>query len=71
MPDRPLREVTYICEWCSQKRTELRPPGPLPRYCPEHKHEAQNALAGGRMRRMRAGRRDPFYRPKRGRQPKD
>ncbi len=47
------RPVTYTCEWCSQERTETRYPGPKPRYCPECKTEAQNALAAGRMRRMR------------------
>ncbi len=54
MPSRHPREVTYRCEWCSMLRTELRPPGPLPRYCSATcKREAQNALASGRMRRMR------------------
>ena len=70
MPDRPAREVTYSCAWRSQVHTQLRPPGPLPRYCSEQcKREAQNALAG-RMRRMREARRDPVSRPKRGRLPK-
>ena len=54
MPTRSPREVTYICEWCSEERTELRPPGPQPRYCSTVcRHEAQNALAKGRMRRLR------------------
>ncbi len=61
-----------ICEWRSQEfeaaQTGL---GRLPPYCPaECRRKAQNALAAGRMRRMREGRRDPFYRPKRGRPPK-
>ena len=47
------RPITYTCEWCSAERTEMRYPGPKPRYCPECKTEAQNALAAGRMRRMR------------------
>ncbi len=61
-----------ICEWCSQDYTvEPRGPGQPSRYCsPECKQAAQNALAAGRMRRMREARRDPFYRPKRGRPPK-
>jgi hypothetical protein len=51
---REPRPITYRCEWCSILRTELRALGPTPRYCsPECKHEAQNALAAGRVRRMR------------------
>ncbi len=70
---RPTRPVTYRCEWCGQERTEARAPGPPPRYCPECKHEAQNALAAGRMRRRRvrlAGRDSEGPRMPRGRPPK-
>ena len=61
-----------ICEWCSQDFTvEQTGRGRSPPYCSaEGKKAAQNALAAGRMRRMREARRDPFYRPKRGRPPK-
>jgi hypothetical protein len=63
---------TRICEWCSQDFTVEQPGRGRPSlYCSEAcKREAQNALAAGRMRRMREGRRDPFYRPKHGRPPK-
>jgi len=47
------RAVTYRCEWCSQERTELRYPGPSPRYCPGCKLQAQNSMAARRMRAMR------------------
>ncbi len=47
------RAVTYRCEWCSQERTELRYPGPSPRYCLECKQQAQNSMAARRMRQMR------------------
>ncbi len=59
---------TRICAWCSQDYTvEQHGRGQPSPYCsPECKKLAQNALAAGRMRRMREGRRDPFYRPKHG-----
>jgi hypothetical protein len=52
---RTLRErlVTFRCEWCSNQGTEMRLPGPPPRYHAECKQEAQNAIAKGRMKRMR------------------
>ncbi len=53
MPTRPPRPIAFRCEWCSQEVTELHPPGPLPRYCAEHKAEAQRALNAGRVRRHR------------------
>ena len=45
-----------ICEWCSREYQVIRSgPGRPPPYCSEAcKHEAQNALARGRMARMRA-----------------
>ncbi len=49
------RPVSYTCERCGQERTEMRYPGPTPKYCPECKGDAQKALAAARMRRMRAG----------------
>ena len=52
------RPVTFRCEWCGEESTELRYPGPVPRYHAGCKHEAQNALAAGRVRRMRAAARD-------------
>jgi hypothetical protein len=47
---------TRICEWCSQPFTLIRSGrGRPPPYCSAAcKHEAQNALAKGRMARMRA-----------------
>jgi hypothetical protein len=47
------RPVTFRCEWCSTMGTEMRLPGPPPRYHAECKQEAQNAIAKGRMKRMR------------------
>lgn len=69
MPREP-RQVTYRCEWCREDRTELRMPGPLPRYCSDAcRHEAQNALAAGRMHRKRArdAGKDPEFEPRRPR----
>ena len=59
---------TRICAWCSQDYTVEQCGRGQP--SPECKNAAQNALAACRMRRMREARRDPFYRPKRGRPPK-
>jgi hypothetical protein len=52
---RRLRErpVTFRCEWCSNQGTEMRLPGPAPRYHAECKQEAQNSIAQKRMKRMR------------------
>ncbi len=48
------RPITFRCEWCGEEHTQLRYPGPTPRYCSEAcKREAQNALAAARMRRRR------------------
>jgi hypothetical protein len=48
------RPVTFRCEWCSIEYTQLRYPGPLPRYCsPKCKRQAQNSLAMQRMRQLR------------------
>ncbi len=48
------REISYRCEWCSHERTEVRYPGPLPRYCcPDCKDLAQNSIAAQRMKAMR------------------
>jgi hypothetical protein len=47
------RPVTFRCEWCSGVSTEMRLPGPPPRYHAECKQEAQNAIAKARMKRMR------------------
>jgi hypothetical protein len=33
MPKQPPRLTTYRCEYCRGLFTEMRPPGPLPRYC--------------------------------------
>ena len=41
MSTRKPRPVTFVCEWCGEEKTEDRAPGPLPRYCAEHKAEAQ------------------------------
>ena len=51
-----MAEQTRICEWCSQPFTVTRSGrGRPPPYCSNVcKHEAQNALAKGRMARMRA-----------------
>ncbi len=67
--------MVRICEWCSREYEPVRSgPGRPPPYCsPECKHEAQNALAAGRMHRRRArlagrnpeGARQPRGRPKR------
>jgi hypothetical protein len=52
---RTLRErpVTFRCEWCSNQGTEMRLPGPAPRYHADCKQEAQNSIAQKRMKRMR------------------
>jgi hypothetical protein len=47
------RVVTFRCEWCSTMGTEMRLPGPPPRYHAECKQEAQNTIAKSRMKRMR------------------
>jgi hypothetical protein len=44
---------SFRCEWCSEDVTELRGPGPLPRYCIGCKADAQRALTAGRVRRYR------------------
>ena len=69
------RTVSFRCEWCSRERTVLQYSGPLPRYCPECKHDAQNSLARTLMRRRRQQERDnnpfgigkrPVGRPRKG-----
>jgi hypothetical protein len=47
------RPKTFRCEWCSRVATEMRLPGPIPRYHAECKQEAQNSIAKARMKRMR------------------
>jgi hypothetical protein len=60
------REVTYTCQfpYCGQTVTELRYPGPTPRYCPACKQkqerwrrEDDRDAAAARMRRLRDQRR--------------
>ncbi len=65
MPTRKPRPVTFTCEWCSEEKTEDRPPGPVPRYCAECKAEAQRALNRGRVRRHRAAQVDAWGRRRR------
>jgi pyruvate-formate lyase-activating enzyme len=51
------RLIAWRCEWCSNEEEEYRYPGPTPRYCSDKcRHEAQNSLAAGDMRRRRAAR---------------
>jgi hypothetical protein len=50
------RPITFRCEWCSLESTEMRLPGPPPRYHAECKQEAQNSIAKTRMKRMRESR---------------
>jgi len=47
------RLVEWRCEWCSQERTTWQYPGPPPRYCPECKEEAQQAMNTARQREKR------------------
>ncbi len=47
------RPVTFRCEWCGNMGTEMRLPGPAPRYHAECKQEAQNSIAKARVKRMR------------------
>jgi hypothetical protein len=60
------REVTYTSQfpYCGQTVTELRYPGPTPRYCPDCKQkqerwrrEDDRDAAADRMRRLREQRR--------------
>ena len=65
--------MVRICEWCSREYevTRSRSGRPSP-YCSDvYRHEAQNALARGRMERMRKRRSPPWWeKAKRGRPPK-
>ncbi|EFH80316.1 hypothetical protein [Ktedonobacter racemifer] len=38
------REVSFTCQRCGTQKTEMRYPGPLPRYCPSCR-EARRAEA--------------------------
>ena len=60
MPPRPPRPVTFRCEWCSELRTEDRPPGPAPRYCQKCKADAQRSLTMLRTRAWRERHADPY-----------
>jgi hypothetical protein len=60
------REVTYACQfpYCERTITELRYPGPTPRYCAFHKEQMEQwrrqddrDAAAERMRRLRDQRR--------------
>src|SRR5690242_6551981 len=44
-----MREITFICVVCQQQTTQLRYPGPLPRYCSET-CRAEYALIANRER---------------------
>jgi len=66
------REVTYTCQfpYCEQTITELRYPGPTPRYCPDCKQqwirwrrEDDRDDAAARMRRLRDQRRTASQQP--------
>ncbi len=62
-----------VCEWCSREYEVVRSgPGRPSPYCSDVcRREAQNALAKGRMQRMRERRAPPWWeQPKRGRPPK-
>ena len=68
--------MVRICEWCSREYDVMRTGrGRPPPYCSEAcKHEAQNALAAGRMHRHRvrlAGRDPDTPRKSRARPPKE
>ena len=67
MPEQPR-----ICEWCSTPFLHTRTGrGRPPTYCSDVcRREAQNALAKGRMQRMRARSAPPWWEKlKRGRPP--
>ena len=55
MPYQPRdeRPVTYTCEWCGEEGTEMRPPGPKPRYHPQCYAEAHRGMNARRMREYR------------------
>jgi hypothetical protein len=66
------REVTYTCQfpYCEQTVTELRYPGPTPRYCPackqkwkQWRREDDRDDAAARMRRLRNQRRTASQQP--------
>src|SRR5437879_4545075 len=49
-----MREVTFTCEVCCKSTTQLRYPGPPPRYCsPECQATRANALNETRVRKQR------------------
>ena len=67
-----MAEQTRICDWCSSAYTVARAgPGRPSPYCSDTcRRAAQNALARGRMQRMRARRAPPWWeQPQRGRPP--
>lgn len=60
------REVTYTCQfpYCERSITELRYPGPTPRYCPDCRQKSERwrreddrDAAAARMQRLRDQRR--------------
>ncbi len=66
------REVTYTCQFpsCEHTVTELRYPGPTPRYCAHCKRlleqwrrQDDRDAAAERMRRLREQRRTPSQQP--------
>ena len=61
-----------ICAWCSREYAVTRsgPGRPTPSCSDGCRREAQNALARGRMQRMRTRQAPPWWdKPKRGRPP--
>jgi len=67
------REVTYTCQFpsCEDTVTELRYPGPAPRYCAFHKQQVERwrrqddrDAAADRMRRLREQRRAANQQPR-------
>ena len=65
-----MAEQTRMCEWCSSEYTITRsgPGRPSPSCSDVCRREAQNALAKGRMQRMRKRQAPPWgEKPKRGR----
>jgi len=59
MATRPLRPITFWCEYGSHEVTEDRALGPTPRYCAEHYAEAQRALNALRVKAHRKRQKGP------------
>lgn len=51
------REVQFRCQRCQAEVTELRFPGPLPRYCPFCREERRAEAYEERVRKQREKRR--------------